>query len=69
MKKLLLVVAIATIGLTTSYSKKCSACSTKTASILGIGGIPVGTGKSVEECKALQSAADASKGTIEYNYN
>lgn len=63
MKKLLFVVAIATISLTTSCSKECSACKVKSTVA---GSSTVTNGKSVEECKGLKATADASKGTLEY---
>jgi hypothetical protein len=63
MKKLLFVVAVATIGLTTSCTKDCIACKAKATTVSGG---TISNGKSAEECKALKATADASKGTIEY---
>ncbi len=64
MKKLLFVVAIATIGLTTSCSKDCSVCTLK-----GGSGVSSGSGKTVEECKALKAVADQSAGNATYTCN
>jgi hypothetical protein len=66
MKKLLFVVAIATIGLTTSCTKECSACTVKTTAAGNSSSVEL---NSVELCKAAQAAADASKGTQTYNCN
>jgi hypothetical protein len=62
MKKLLFVVAIATIGLTTSCTKDCSVCSLKSGS-----GLASGNGKTVEDCKALKAIADQSSGNATYS--
>jgi hypothetical protein len=59
MKKLLFVVAIATIGLTTSCKKDCSTCSVKALGQTSTGG------KTKEECDALKTAAAQSGGLVE----
>jgi hypothetical protein len=66
MKKLLFVVAIATIGLTTSCSKECTSCTVKTAGAGSAGDLNL---NSAELCKAAKAGADASGGTQTYNCN
>ena len=65
MKKLLFVVAIATIGLTTSCTKECSACTVVTA---GSAPAPATSQKfsTVETCAGAKAGADASKGVQTY---
>lgn len=66
MKKLLFVIAIATIGFTTSCTKECSACTVKTSATPLV---PVTTTKfsTVELCKAAKAGADASGGVQTYS--
>ncbi len=66
MKKLLFVVAIATIGLTTSCSKECSSCKVVTTATVLAPSTTVNF-STVELCKAAKAGADASGGVQTYS--
>jgi hypothetical protein len=65
MKKLLFVVAVAALGLTTSCTKECSACTVVTA---GFAPAPATTQKfsTAETCATAKAGAESSKGLQTY---